>query len=754
MKSACNCILLVTVLTASAGADVTLFSAWKPDDASMWHGGARIVPTADRGTVIYLEKPTQPAWMCWLPVDNWEAYETLVITLDSEQAGRVLGVAVSDDEEYSVAVAVRLAKGENTISLPVARLFAAGLQTRYVRGIALWSRQEAFRVSLDKVRLVGKGGDLSKIARRGTRVLTDAERRDANFFWSYSHWARRVSAVEKHPASGKRSFEMKFSGKHVVSSWGRFPHDWRGYDALTFEVYNPKKKSVRLTVNLKDSWIPLISSAYVVKREFALSAEKTTTVKFPLVNLEGKSGKTGEGKLKPEYIQQMYFQLAEEDTPGRLYIDDIRLVGKPGRAFPNEIARAEVPRFGFEQSSDTLALKANFRKLRIPEPEEGFAKLSVGAAKVRITPKVGTRMASVSSRSEGILDDIYVRVLLLQEEDKDLVVWLHIDNLYIPGRKEVPPLLQEKLGVKPENIFWSATHNHNSGAPWASKTFNQQIVDGFVEAAQTAAATMKPVRMAVATTRTKLNFNRVMKGPDGKIYGMLDAKYMSFLMDSRPTDEELAMIWFVGMDDRPVAGVVYYSGHPNMLCRVIPWISGDWSGWTERLLEASSGAVVMHIQGAMGDVDMRGGAVSIGRTIRAGWDVARAAARATQKNLRGVNASSLARVSVRHGEGMGSPSAKDVEKGVKEHPLPVHVLTIGPVAFVDVGGELWTEFALEIRAKSSFPSTYNNFSSGFYFPKPWAFDKKLYGTAGRRPDWGPTLVDTALKVLKEAAGNR
>ncbi len=41
----------------------------------------------------------------------------------------------------------------------------------------------------------------------------------------------------------------------------------------------------------------------------------------------------------------------------------------------------------------------------------------------------------------------------------------------------------------------------------------------------------------------------------------------------------------------------------------------------QRLLEKASGAVVMHVNGAEGDVDMRGNAVSACRTIRAGWDV-------------------------------------------------------------------------------------------------------------------------------------
>ena len=159
----------------------------------------------------------------------------------------------------------------------------------------------------------------------------------------------------------------------------------------------------------------------------------------------------------------------------------------------------------------------------------------------------------------------------------------------------------------------------------------------------------------------------------------------------------------------------------------------------------------MHVNGAIGDVDMRDICISVDRTIRAGWDVAYQAARATQTKLTPINPSTMAGVSVRHGECTGTPTEKQAEKGIKERKLPVHVLTRGPIAFVDIGGELWTRFALEIRARSPFPHTYNNFSSGYYFPEEWAFEKKAYGTKGRRADWGGVVRDTAVKILKEAA---
>ena len=580
----CTLAVLVVVLLASgvARADVTLFDFTKGRDVDEWHG----VPLGKDGSVT-LTPGAEPFWTCWSVVDNWENFGKLVLDVDAAADGAEVCVGVSDDDEATVAVAARLKKGPNTIALGVKELFEAGIQTQHVRGIVFFARKMPCVVTPRKVALVGQAADLLQAVRRGVRVLTDAEGRAANFYWSYSHWARRVAAVEKHAASGKRSFEMKFSGKGFVSGWGRFAHDWRGYDTLACEVTNPADKPLELTVQLKDTWVAMFSKAYVASKTFTLPARKQTTVRFPLADLAGKSGSAGEGKLNRKYIQQMLFRVQEEDLPAKLYVDDIRLVGKEGDAFENQLAAADIPKFGFERHAPKLKLASDFRTIDVPEPKGGYGTLRVGAARVKLDAKIGYRMGSVASKAEGILDDVHVRVFMLQEEGKDLIAWANIENIYVPGRNEVTAFVGDKLGVKPENVFWSSTHNHNCPAPWARKAFNQNAIDAFCEAAAKAKASMKPVRLALATTQARFNFNRVLAGPDGKYYSTLDAKYMSCLYDSRPTDTDLAMLWFVGEDKRPVAGVVYYTGHANMNCRVLPWVSGDYTGWSQRLLEAS-----------------------------------------------------------------------------------------------------------------------------------------------------------------------
>jgi hypothetical protein len=149
---------------------------------------------------------------------------------------------------------------------------------------------------------------------------------------------------------------------------------------------------------------------------------------------------------------------------------------------------------------------------------------------------------------------------------------------------------------------------------------------------------------------------------------------------------------------------------------------------------------------------MRGNSISVDRTIRAGWDVAHSAMAATQGNLRAIDPSSRSGVRVLHAQSEGSSNDKQARKGIRAQTLNVHVLTIGPVAFVDVGGELWSRFGLEIRDASPYPYTYLNFSSGYYYPEEWAFKEGSYGTQDRQPDWGGIVRDTALELLRGAGG--
>jgi hypothetical protein len=147
---------------------------------------------------------------------------------------------------------------------------------------------------------------------------------------------------------------------------------------------------------------------------------------------------------------------------------------------------------------------------------------------------------------------------------------------------------------------------------------------------------------------------------------------------------------------------------------------------------------------------MRGNGTTVGRAIHTGWTVAHKAAVATGGGLTGINPTTGPGLSVRYTQGLGSPTEKDRQAGREGRPIGVRVLTMGPMAFVDPGGELWTRYGMEIKRYSPFPYTWLSYSSGHYFPEAWAFEKKLYGTANRMPDWGGVVRDTALELLKEA----
>lgn len=259
-------VLLVTAIVVWA--DMKVFDDFsKPEQFDQWMGETTRRP-GETGMLIEFTQIGKSVWTCWSVPDDWEPFESLTLSLESALDAMEIGVAVSDDGEYSVAFPFVLKNGTNTLTVPVKALFENGLQVNYVRGIALWVRANPGAVAVKGVSLVGKG-DLSNCSRRGQRMLSDAEERGANFFWSYSYWEGKVTASEEHAIAGKRSFKTKLSSV-PATCWGRCLPDWRGYDALVLEAYNPAKVLVVLALSIKDAYVELFSKGYVARKDFVL----------------------------------------------------------------------------------------------------------------------------------------------------------------------------------------------------------------------------------------------------------------------------------------------------------------------------------------------------------------------------------------------------------------------------------------------------------------------------------------------------
>jgi hypothetical protein len=187
-----------------------------------------------------------------------------------------------------------------------------------------------------------------------------------------------------------------------------------------------------------------------------------------------------------------------------------------------------------------------------------------------------------------------------------------------------------QTGIPPENITIHATHTHSGPATittwgWGEKNnvylnlVRPKIVQAIVEAQQS----LQPVRVGFGVTKTDVGINRRELNLEGKV--------LLGFNEWGPRDDDLTVVRFEG-EHGTVAQIIHLSAHPTSRGGE-PSVSRDWPGVMMDRVEQITGAKVLFLNGAFGDVAPRtnvGGAVGDGGAaatevgLRAATDALRA----------------------------------------------------------------------------------------------------------------------------------
>lgn len=224
--------------------------------------------------------------------------------------------------------------------------------------------------------------------------------------------------------------------------------------------------------------------------------------------------------------------------------------------------------------------------------------LQVGWAKVNITPPAPAPLAGYGKRMgmayEEVHDSAWVRTFAFDNGQTE-AYYVALDMLITPMR-----VLQElekhypELGLKPEQVYLSATHSHTSFGGWGRKPgirlmsgkydeeLVQQLTQQIVESMQLAKQNLQPTKVG---------------------YGSVNAASLvkNRLTESRENrDTELRFIRFERPDGTS-AILSFFSAHPTILPSMQPILSRDYPGVLVDELEErtdfaafSAGAVGSH----------------------------------------------------------------------------------------------------------------------------------------------------------------
>ncbi len=253
-------------------------------------------------------------------------------------------------------------------------------------------------------------------------------------------------------------------------------------------------------------------------------------------------------------------------------------------------------------------------KTRVETPQ---SRCDVGFARADITPPVGIyhRMwgAALHDRATGVHRPLTATAMYLEQRDGSgrlLVVGL--DHCILDGA-EIENIRTGIAGMAPSDIAVSLSHTHGSG--WMSRTrsslpggdliapYLDRLVEVCVALAKEAAGRVRPATILYGYARCSLAAHRDTWDETAKQF------VCGFNTEGAADDTVLvAKVVADGTGDT-LGTVVNYACHPTTLAWENTLLSPDYVGAMREVIEASTSAPCLFIQGASGDLGPRDGYV-------------------------------------------------------------------------------------------------------------------------------------------------
>ena len=217
-------------------------------------------------------------------------------------------------------------------------------------------------------------------------------------------------------------------------------------------------------------------------------------------------------------------------------------------------------------------------------------QLKAGAGRSVITPRVGAALVGYFDRTDpstGVHDDLHARALVLDEGGLALAL-CSVELCYLRSREvaQIRQAVAARCDLLPEDIFIFTTHTHAGPAGHNAQDWDRPLPELVADAIVEAYATRQPARM-------------------GAGFGQLIGYNINRRWLNRPADPSVAVIRVDTADGKPLAVLGNYACHAVVLGYDNYLISGDWPGYSSRLLEAElgGGTLALFSQGGAGDVN-------------------------------------------------------------------------------------------------------------------------------------------------------
>lgn len=402
------------------------------------------------------------------------------------------------------------------------------------------------------------------------------------------------------------------------------------------------------------------------------------------------------------------------------------------------------------------------------------ARLLAGAAKVDITPAIGSSLSGFIARLEhstGIADHLHARALILSHGERSLAI-VQLDLLALSTWQvdQIREACRTMFGIPHECVLVSCTHTHSApgmvplrGCEVAPLAYQWSVIEKTVRALRAAYRTRREATATIASVPFQMGVNRRQKTPEGGV--------TLGVAPDRPAPATVEAL-HLQVTGGPSFFLFTHAAHPYVLGGESTLISGDFPSWACLTLEkAKRGTVAIFLNGCAGNIAPRSAFQGLVAARGEGGRLAEAV-------LTGIESGKLLRVNALAGESrqvvfdyqkfpalheleaMVGEQERTVRPEERENPevtrkirrayqdwatslrrisaaqdvlLPaigeVQLLQIGELAIIGISGEPFFEIGQQIARSSSFrynwPLGYCNAYSG-YLPPAAAYSKGGY----------------------------
>ena len=421
--------------------------------------------------------------------------------------------------------------------------------------------------------------------------------------------------------------------------------------------------------------------------------------------------------------------------------------------------------------------------------------LYAGFAREDITPEIGTALYGYrpGNYSTNLHDPLFLNAVCFEQSGTRFLIF-NYDLCLIETElsKSMRKMISEITSVPYNNIILSAIHTHSgpnvAGEPgWGE--IDHKYIDGILipmtkKVAERVSSSLVPVKLGIGTTSSMVGMNRRMILEDGTV--VLGQNPWG------PYDPNMTVMSFADINtNKPVFNIIHYGCHGTAFGET-PDISRDWAGIMVDRLEEISEAPSFFMNGAIGDVGPRitngwtgggmsyaeelGGiasrdAINAWRTIKE-WRVApemkilSSQIKLPYRSLPSKEYCEEEIAKVKDPESLINIFFLEYQHMVdvkevydKNIPIPDYlymdqtILAIGPILFLPLPYEFFSEISLRIRQYSPYAYTLllsNCNGSEGYFPTMDAIPRGGYEVKSFVSGHAFTLTDDADQKLIDA----